>query len=108
MALFPHKIIRTDVYAEVDYGRGYDLARASGQPAKDPVGVRLGWVQIEDTGHDYVKEPDGKIYVVMMLEYGGPFAIERYATKEEAMAAHDRMVLELKTLSYVRASSVTK
>lgn len=108
MAFFPHRIIRTDVYAEVDYGRGADLARASGQPAKDPVGARIGFVQVEDTGLSYVKEPDGKPYVVIMLEYGGAYAIERYETKEEALEAHDRCVLELKTLCYVPSSSVTK
>lgn len=94
--LFPHRVKRTDVYHAVDYGRGEDLARASKQPVKMAEGVRVGRVEVTNNGHDYVKEPDGKVFVVTVLEYGGQAAVERFADEAEAMAAHDRGVAELK------------
>jgi hypothetical protein len=90
LTLFPHRLRRTDVYRDVDYGRGPDLARASGQPVQDPVGVRVGWV--ESTLVDGVYRTAMKAFV------DGNSLVETYATEAEALEAHDRLVVELKAL----------
>ena len=90
MALFPHRLKRTDVYADVTYGRGVDLARASGQPVEDPVGRRIGWVETTCI--------EG-VYQTLMLEYEnrGTEMLTR-DNEADALRDHDALLAKLKLL----------